>query len=161
MPHTVYIETTIISYLTARISRDRVLAGQQLRTRDWWENDRLFFQLFTSQFVLLEAAAGDKQAANERLKILAPLPMLEIKEVALKLARDLVQATALPVNAFRDAEHVGVCATNGIDFLLTWNCRHLANAKQRDRIVEVCLDHGLRAPTICTPADLFGDDYGI
>jgi hypothetical protein len=160
MPQTVYIETTIISYLTARISRDLVIAGQQQMTREWWEKDRLSFQLFSSQFVMLEAAAGDQKAADERIKILATLPMLEIEERALQLADDLVQATALPRNAIRDAEHVGVCATNGMDFLLTWNCRHLANAKQRDKIAHVCQNHGLSAPTICTPADLFGDDNG-
>jgi hypothetical protein len=159
MPQTDYVETTVISYLTAWPSRDLIRAAQQQITRDWWANQGPRFDLYSSQLVVLEAAAGDQVAAGDRLRILATMPMLDISEDALRLARQLIHASALPAIALRDAEHVGICATNGMDFLLTWNCRHLANAKQRDRIIQVCADFDLRAPTICTPEELFGDDH--
>jgi len=159
MAQTVYIETTIVSYLTAWPSRDITRAGQQQTTRDWWATQRSRFHLYTSPFVVLEASAGDASAAEERLNVLAGLQMLQVTEEALKLARPLIERSALPSVALRDAEHVGVSAANGIDFLLTWNCRHLANAVLQDRIAEVCEEFSFCAPRICTPEELFGDPY--
>ena len=158
MKRSVYIETTIISCLTAWPSRDLVRAAQQQVTREWWEVQRLKFDLYTSELVLIEAAAGDADAAAQRLAMLQNLPVLDTTEQALDVADALVEAAVLPVVAERDAQHIGVAAVHGMDFLLTWNCRHLANALLRDRIEEVCELAGLRPPAICTPDELLGDE---
>ncbi len=151
---TVYIETTIVSYLTAWPSRDLVRAAHQQVTREWWENERHRHGLFTSQLVLVEAPAGDPTAAAERLGVLQEIPLLPESPEARRLAEALLGEAALPAVAARDAVHVAVAATAGMDYLLTWNCRHLANASLRDRISEVCRAAGQRPPTICTPEDL-------
>ena len=156
MRRSVYIETTIISYLKAWPSRDLVRAAEQQITREWWDEQRPKFDLYTAQRVLIEAGAGDAEAAAERLAVLRELPLLDTTERAIQVADMLLASAALPERADRDALHVGVAADNGMDFLLTWNCRHLANAMLRDRIEEVCEEAGLRPPKICTPDELMG-----
>ena len=151
---TVYVETTIISYLTAWPSRDLVRAAQQQVTREWWEKRRNDFDLVCSELVEEEAAAGDPTAAAERLKIISTLQFLAAGERAPDLAEELIDALALPGRARADAMHVAIAATNGVDFLLTWNMRHLANAVLRPRIESVCRDKGFEPPTICTPSEL-------
>jgi hypothetical protein len=153
---TVYIETTIVSYLAAWASRDLVRAAQQQITREWWDTRRVEIETFTSELVFIEASAGDPAAAAGRVNILTQLPILAFSDTAIELARDLIASAAMPSAALRDAQHVAIAATNGIDFLLTWNCRHLANAFLRDRIEETCDRAGLRAPKICTPEELLG-----
>ncbi len=160
MNQSVYVETTIVSYLTAWRSRDLIRAAQQQITRDWWAKRRADFELYTSEIVLIEAAVGDPVAAQERMDVLLPIQKLDIPEIALDLSDALLSAAALPAVAARDAQHVGICAVNGMDYLLTWNCRHLANAALRDRIEEVCENFGYRAPKICTPDELKGDYDG-
>ncbi len=154
MKPTVYIETTIVSYLTARPSRDLVRAGQQQITREWWENQREHYDLYISDLVVSEASAGDAAAAAARLEILGALPLLSVRPEADTLATSLLAQLAIPPNADRDAVHVAIAATNGINYLLTWNCRHLANLQQRSIIEEVCRDLGYEPPLIGTPAEL-------
>ncbi len=158
MKQSVYIETTVVSYLTAWPSRDLVRAAQQQITRDWWDKHRPKFDLYAAELVLIEAAAGNPEAAAQRLAVLRDLPLLDTTGEALDLAGALLASAALPETAERDALHVGVAAVHGMDFLLTWNCRHLANAVLRDKIEEVCENAGLRPPKICTPEELLGDD---
>ena len=150
----VYVETTVVSYLTAWPSRDVVIAGHQQITHEWWDTRRASYQLCISQLVLKEAGAGDSQAAQERLEALKAMTMLETSAEALDLAKELIQAGALPAKAADDALHIGVAAMNGIPYLLTWNCRHLANATMRPLIEAVCTAKGLKAPIICTPEEL-------
>src|SRR5687768_8529389 len=126
MAERVYIETTVVSYLTARPSRDVVIAGHQQVTHEWWNTRRGQYELCVSQLVLDEVAAGDAEAAAERLTVLRPLLVLETTEAALALAKALVQAGALPTKAAGDALHIAISATKSVPFLLTWNCRHLA-----------------------------------
>jgi hypothetical protein len=154
MPERVYIETTVVSYLTARPSRDVVIAGHQQVTQEWWGARRSDYELCVSHLVLDEAGAGDPQAAQERLAILRPMLVLETTSEALELAKGLVQAGALPASAAGDALHIAIAATKGIPFLLTWNCRHLANAALRPMIEHVCREKGFKAPIICTPEEL-------
>lgn len=125
-----------------------------LQTRQWWEEDRQQFELYTSEVVIDEAAQGDPEAAAERLALLSNLALLPILPEAATLADELVARHALPPKARIDAAHVAIAATNGVDFLLTWNCRQLANATLRAKIEEVCRHRGCRAPTICTPPQL-------
>ncbi len=154
----VYLETTIPSYLTAWPSRDLVRAAHQQITRDWWDRRRAKFELYISQVVLRECQAGDATAAAERLKILQDLPLLEQTEGATRLAQALVDRVPLPERAAVDALHVAIAAVHGVDFLLTWNCTHIANATLRDRIESVCRENGYEPPAICTPDELLADE---
>jgi len=154
MPQRVYIETTFISYLTARPSRDVVIVGHQQVTREWWDTRRGSYELCVSQLVLGESAAGDPEAAQERLAVLQAMTFLETTTAALALAKELIRAGALPAKAADDALHIAIAATQGVPYLLTWNCRHLANATMRPLIESVCASNGFKAPIICTPEEL-------
>ena len=154
MPQRVYIETTFVSYLKARPSRDVVIAGHQQITHDWWDTHRQNYELCASQLVLSEAADGDPEAAQERLSILQGMTLLETTAAALALAKKLLQAGALPAKASEDALHIAIAAAQGVPYLLTWNCRHMANATMRPLIESVCAANGFKAPIICTPEEL-------
>lgn len=154
MGERVYIETTVVSYLTARPNRDVVIAGHQQVTHEWWDTRRGSYELCVSQLVLGEAGAGDAQAAQERLAVLRSMTVLETTTPALDLAKELVKAGALPAKAAGDAVHIAVAAVHAIPYLLTWNCRHLANATMRPMIEAVCAANGFKAPIICTPEEL-------
>jgi hypothetical protein len=134
MRPSVYIETTIVSYLTAWPDRDVVVAGHQRVTKEWWETRREGFDIFASQLVVQEAGSGDAEAARERLEVLRQVRLLKTKPEAVKLAKVLLKAHALPPKAGDDALHLAIAATNGVGYLLTWNCRHLANAVMRSTI---------------------------
>ena len=148
-----YIETSVISYLTAWPSRDLVRAAHQQVTRDWWAA-RGSFDLFASQFVLDESAGGDGSAAASRLAALKEAVILEVTEDAIVLAEKLVAGGGLPPKARVDALHVAMAAVHGMDYLLTWNCRHIANASLRSKIEELCRAAGFEPPIICTPLEL-------
>lgn len=156
MRERIYIETTFVSYLTARPSRDLIVAGHQQITHDWWDSRRGDYELCVSELVLQEAGDGDPQAAQERLDVLAKMTVLEIKEEAVELAEELVRAGTLPAKAGNDALHIAVAAIHRIPYLLTWNCRHMANASLRIQIERVCAGKGFKAPIICTPEELMG-----
>jgi len=150
----VYIETTVISYLMARPNRDVVIAGHQKITRDWWQTCRDRFDLVASQLVVREASAGDPQAAKERLERLTTLTLLEVTEEAVTLAQELITTGAVPEKAAEDALHLAIAVTNGVEYLLTWNCKHLANATMRTKIEDVCRSAGYEPVIICTPEEL-------
>ena len=149
----IYIETTIVGYLTAMSSRDLVTAALQQVTRDWWAS-RGAFDLFISQLVIDEASAGDPAAAARRLEVLREVSVLETTEDAVMLAKALLSGGAIPSTAAADAFHIGVAAAHGLDYLLTWNCTHIANATLRGRIEAVCRASGFEPPIICTPVEL-------
>jgi predicted nucleic acid-binding protein len=153
---TVYIETSIVSYLTARPSRDLLVAAHQQLTVAWWDQQRSHYELFTSQVVLAEARAGDPDAAQRRVAVLEHLPLLDVTDAAITLAAALVSGQALPAQAAQDALHVAVACVHGIEYLLTWNCAHLANARLRSRIEQICREAGYVPPIICTPEELEG-----
>ncbi|HTU91679.1 MAG TPA: type II toxin-antitoxin system VapC family toxin [Gemmataceae bacterium] len=153
----VYLETTFLSYLVARPSRDLIVAGHQQATHDWWTNRRNEFECYVSQVVLDEASTGDAAEAQKRLAVMSDLPVLEVTEDADSMAQAILSSGALPLRAVRDAAHVAVAAVHKIDYLLTWNCKHLANAQIVRRIVIVCERLGHRMPIICTPEELMGE----
>jgi predicted nucleic acid-binding protein len=153
---TVYIETSIVSYLTARPSRDLLVTAHQQLTVAWWEQQRSHYELFTSQVVLAEAHAGDPEAAQRRVAVLEHLPLLDMTDAAITLAAALVSGQALPAQAAQDALHVAVACVHGMEYLLTWNCAHLANARLRSRIEQICREAGYVPPIICTPEELEG-----
>ena len=153
----VYLETSVISYLAARPSRDLLAAAHQQVTADWWAERRQRFDLFISQLVVEEASAGDTSAAARRLQLIDGLELLDLNEASLALAEKLLDQDAVPRHAGEDALHIALAAAHGVDYLLTWNCKHIANAALRERIAKVCSEAGNRAPTICTPEELFED----
>lgn len=133
-----------------------MIAGHQQVTREWWDTRRADFELCVSQLVLDESAAGDAQAAQARLLVLQPMTVLETTAAALDLAKELIRKGALPAKATDDALHVAVATVHAVPYLLTWNCRHLANATMRPVIESVCVSKGYKAPIICTPEELLG-----
>ena len=155
MKPTVYVETTVPSYLTAWPSRDVVRAGEQQVTRDWWAR-RTEFELRVSSLVLLECGAGDAEAATLRLAALDGVPVLGQTREAETLADTLLREVPLPAKAAADALHIAVAAVNGVAYLLTWNCTHIANATLRPRIEAICRQSGYEPPVICSPKELIG-----
>lgn len=153
----VYIESTVISYPTARPARDVVVAGHQQSTRDWWATASDRFELVISDLVRQEAGVGDPNAARARLSVLASLATLDATADADGLAERLVRSAAVPHAAVRDALHIAIAAANGVEYLVTWNFRHLANAVARPLIESACRKAGFEPPTICTPEELMED----
>jgi len=152
----VYVETTVVSYLTARTTRDAIAVAHQAVTRRWWRR-RKRFDLYCSQIVVNEAGHGDTQAARRRLAALEGVPSLETSDAVKGLAAALVVAAALPKKATEDALHIALATVHGMDYLLTWNCRHIANAEIRNVVAAVAYEHGYGVPVICTPEELMGD----
>ena len=153
----VYLETSVISYLSARPSRDLIVAAHQQITQAWWERRRHDFDVLVSELVYVEARAGDPEAALGRLQLLSGLPLLPVHREAQALATALMQQCRLPSKAQIDALHVAVAAHGQVNYLLTWNCRHIANAELFANMAHACADHGLKMPTLCTPEELLGD----
>ena len=152
----VYIETSVVSYLTARPTSNLLSAAWQKATADWWDTRRFRFDVCTSQLTMDEAGRGDPRAAARRLRALRGIAILPITGAALELASALIRDGALPRTADADALHIGIATLNNADFLLTWNFRHLANAQTRNIIRNVCAQMGYTCPEICTPIELTG-----
>ncbi|OGV90897.1 MAG: DNA-binding protein [Lentisphaerae bacterium RIFOXYB12_FULL_65_16] len=153
----VYIETSVVSYLAAKPSGDAVIAVRQQSSRRWWQRRRQHFSLFISDVVLEEAAKGDAEAAARRMALLADIPVAELNGAVRNLAKRLLAEGALPPNAADDALHLAVAAANGLDYLLTLNCRHIDNAEKKPLMRTVCMLAGFQCPEICTPDELMGD----
>jgi predicted nucleic acid-binding protein len=151
-----YLETTFISYLVARLSRDLLVAAHQQITQEWWTVRRSSFKCCVSEVVIEEASVGDGDEVEKRLAVLADLPALDLNDETDRLARAILSLRVLPPKGVRDAAHIAVAAFHGIDYLLTWNCRHLANAQIAPRIESACERLGYRMPKICTPEELMG-----
>lgn len=156
---TVYVETSIISYLRARPSGHVVSAARQLITQRWWGEERRNYQLVTSQYVLDEASQGDAQLAEERLAALADVPLIEITDDIPTLAEELLESALLPPNARLDALHICAATFHRLDYLLTWNCTHIANARILPQIRELFAAMGYQLPVVCTPEEMVDDEY--
>lgn len=157
----VYVETSVISNLTARPSHNPVDAAMQIATASWWYYAPHKFNLFGSQLVLDEAARGDVIAAGRRLQIAAELKALPIDERIVALAEKLLEATAVPHSNYDDAVHIATAAVHGMDYLVTWNCRHIANVYTKPLIYRCCLANGFKSAEICTPPEMEGDDENV
>ena len=157
MKRKIYVETSVISYLTARPSKTIIGAAHQQITLAWWET-RNQYELLVSESVLRECGAGDPDAATKRLAVLKDVPLLLITEEALQIAESLVEHGTVPTKAAEDALHIAVATVNGVDYLLTWNCRHIANPEMQRGIAEHLEQIGLFLPFICTPEELLGDE---
>ena len=147
----VYIETSVIGYLTARSSRDLITAACQQATREWWARQAGRFDLYASVLVVREAAAGARTEARKRLAILESIPLLDLNEEALRLAERFIRRKVLPAKAGDDALHIAVATVHDVDYLLTWNCKHIANPAIQKKIAALSKERGYELPTICTP----------
>jgi hypothetical protein len=157
MSETVYIETSILGYLTARSTKNLILAANIEITRDWWEFRRSAFTLYTSEAVLDEVVQGDAAIATQRLDILHDFPLLALNQDVQDLAVQLLTRSNLPPKARVDAIHIAAATVHGMDYLLTWNCKHIANAQIQGKLAEISLDFGYVLPVLCTPNELMGD----
>jgi hypothetical protein len=153
---TVYVETTVVGSIAGRLHPNPLIAARQEASRKWWSNARSQFQLFVSQLVVDECLAGDPDAAQERVDELTEIPRLQITDAAKHVADALMDRKAIPASEPRDALHIGIAAAHGVQYLVTWNFKHIANATLRDRINEVCRDVGYEPPIICTPEEIAG-----
>lgn len=157
----VYLETSFISYLTApHESRDPIAAAHQQITIEWWSRRRADFDLVVSQIVLDEAQMGDPVASRGRLEVLTSLPRLQATDAAVGLARTILSQGLLPQKAFPDALHIAIATVHKVEYLLTWNCKHIANVEILPRIASLCEGLGFTLPIICTPEELLGAEYG-
>lgn len=154
---TVYVETSILGYLTARPSRDIIVAAKIEITREWWEFRRNNFILYTSEAVLEEVAKGDRAIAPQRQSILRDFPLLALNQAVQGLASQFLTRSNLPPKAKIDAIHIAAATVHGMDYLLTWNCKHIANAQIQGKLAEISLDFGYVLPILCTPNELMGD----
>lgn len=152
-----YLETTIPSYLVGWPSRDLLVAARQEITRDWWESRRSNFELYTSELVVREVRAGDATLASQRLEILRDIPMPVSSEI-LKIAEDLITEGPIPRKAADDAAHIAITTVYGCEYLLTWNCRPIANAELHRAIRRVVEEYGYEVPSLCTPEELMGEE---
>lgn len=158
MAKTVYIETSVISYLTAQPSRDLRAAAWQQITTQWWQQERTKYELYTSALVMAEASQGDPEAVKRRLQVLAGLSELTVDDEVEQLADKLMDGGGVPAGAEGDALHIAVAAVHETDYLLTWNYRHIDNAATKPIIRSICAVAGYTSPEICTPVELFSEE---
>lgn len=152
----IYIESSIVSYLAARPSRDIIVAARQAISHDWWRNHRHRFDLRISALVEEEIGRGDDEAAKRRLSWVAEISSLGISEQATELTRQLLAEGVIPAKSEDDALHIAIAAAQGADFLLTWNFRHINNAELKSAIARVVELRGFACPHICSPEELGG-----
>jgi predicted nucleic acid-binding protein len=149
-----YIETSVISYLTGRQSRDAIAAAHQQLTRDWWDRRRTRFEIYVSELVVQEASRGDAAAAGARLEAITGYPILRVNADAQRLADLILTRAVLPSKAAADALHIALAAVTGMNFLVTWNCTHIANGFVLQKVNALCRDAGYEPPVVCTPQEL-------
>lgn len=159
MKRKVYIESTIPSYLAAALSRDLLIAAHQQVTNEWWRR-RARFDLYVSQFVLDEIGRGDPEVAAKRLDAVNGIPLLDITDDVFDLAEGFTGLKIIPEKAGTDALHIALAAVHGMDFLLSWNCKHIANAAIVRAVESVCRMRGFECPVLCTPEELMGGSHG-
>lgn len=158
MKRKIYLETSVISYLTARPSKTIIGAAHQQITLAWWES-RNQYDLYVSESVLRECGAGDPSAAQKRLAMVSDVPLLTITEQAIEIAEALVENRIVPSKAAEDALHIAIATINSVDYLLTWNCKHIATPEIQRSIAAYLEKFGLFLPFICTPEELLGEDH--
>ena len=150
----VYVETTVVSDATALPTNDLSVAGRQITTRTWWATAAMRFSLYSSDVVKREAMRGDPDAARRRIEALSAMPELATTADALRLADTLMRRKAVPREFPDDALHIALSAVCGMDFLVSWNFKHITNAQTIPLIKRVCAEEGFVCPEICTPYQL-------
>ncbi|MDD1428461.1 type II toxin-antitoxin system VapC family toxin [Dolichospermum sp. ST_sed9] len=156
MNGSVYIETSILGHLTARPTDNLIVAANVKITQDWWNEHRRSFMLYASEIVEDEAGKGDPEMASQRLNLLQSLMLLELTEETFELSQAFLSQSNLPQKAFNDALHMALATVYNLDYLLTWNCKHMANAQIQRKLARISSDLGYVLPVICTPYELIG-----
>ncbi len=159
MSKTVYIETSILGYLTARPTNNLILAANIKVTQDWWDEYCGLFVLYASEIVEDEAGKGDSVIAVQRLNLLQSVTFLDLTEEATELAQEFLQQSNLPPKASNDALHMALATVYDLDYLLTWNCKHMANAQIQRKLSKISLELEYKLPFICTPYEFMGFDF--
>jgi predicted nucleic acid-binding protein len=157
MTESIYIDTSIAGYLTARTNNNLIVMANMEITREWWENRRSNFNIYISEVVLDEAAQGDAEIAAKRLEIISNFPLLELNDSVEYLASQFLSKSNLPAKAANDALHIALATVYRLDYLLTWNCKHIANAQIQKKLSQISVESGYTLPIICTPYELMGD----
>jgi predicted nucleic acid-binding protein len=157
MIESLYLDTSVIGYLTIRPSTNLITASNSVITQNWWHTRRQNFTLYISEVVLEELARGDQEIATKRLELISELPLLAINEAVEELAQQFLIKSNLPPKASDDALHIALATVYKVDYLLTWNCKHIANAKIQKKLSQISIQSGYELPTICTPYELMGD----
>ena len=159
---TVYIETTVVGSIAGRLHPHPAISARQQLTRDWWTTAASHYRLFVSQLTVDECGDGDPVAAAERLDVIRGLPLLDQSEAAESLAALLIERLAIPASQPRDALHIATAAVHGVQFIVTWNFKHILNPHLQSKIADTCRDAGFVPPVICTPEQLMEteDDSG-
>lgn len=155
----IYIESTIPSYLVARPARDLLQAARQQTSKDWWDLKRHQHELFTSEIVLAEISEGEAAMAQQRLEVMDGIKTLRVTEDTEALTRRILESGLLPLAADRDAAHIALATIYEMDILLSWNCRHIANASIQARLRRLAGQMGLTLPVLCTPDEMTGELY--
>jgi predicted nucleic acid-binding protein len=157
MIESLYLDTSIIGYLTIRPSTNLITASNSVITQNWWDTRRQNFTLYISEVVLEELARGDQEIATKRLDLISELPLLALNEAVEELAQQFLTKSNLPPKASDDALHIALATVYKVDYLLTWNCKHIANAQIQKKLSQISIESGYELPTICTPYELMGD----
>ncbi len=153
---TVYLESTIPSYLTAFPSRDVIVLAHQQITKEWWDSRLEHYEAYVSELVIQEISAGDADAARKRLEAVSQFPILNITAEAERLAGVYLETIPIIKDEPRDALHLATASASGMDYLLTWNCSHIACAEVRKALEAVNDAEGISTPVVCTPEELSG-----
>ncbi len=151
MKETIYLETSVVSYYTSRPSRDVIILAHQEITREWWDKVVKKFDIFISEIVIEEASMGDSKLAQRRLKELEGFKYLELNKRVEEVAEIYLKRLDIPEKSFRDATHLAVACVHNIDYLVTWNCTHLANAEVIKKLLKLNKKYNINTPVICTP----------
>ena len=157
MIESLYLDTSIIGYLTIRPSTNLITASNSVITQNWWDTRRENFTLYISEVVLEELARGDQEIATKRLDLISELPLLALNEAVEELAQQFLTKSNLPPKASDDALHIALATVYKVDYLLTWNCKHIANAQIQKKLSQISIESGYELPTICTPYEIMGD----
>ena len=157
MIESLYLDTSVIGYLTIRPSTNLITASNSVITQNWWDTRRENFTLYISEVVLEELARGDQEIATKRLDLISELPLLALNEAVEELAQQFLTKSNLPPKASDDALHIALATVYKVDYLLTWNCKHIANAQIQKKLSQISIQSGYELPTICTPYELMGD----
>ncbi|NEP84404.1 MAG: type II toxin-antitoxin system VapC family toxin [Okeania sp. SIO3C4] len=161
MSKTLYLETSVIGYLTARPSQNLIVAANMTVTREWWDTCRDNFEIYVSETVLNEIAKGDPEMAQKRIEVITNLPFLFANETVTNLTEQFLQQTNLPPKASDDALHIALATVYSLDYLLTWNCRHIANPNIQRKLSEISTNFGYQLPILCTPYQLARKNYDV
>lgn len=151
---TVYVETTVVGNIAGRLHPDPLIAARQTVTRKWWATAARTYRLLASELVIDECSGGDPTAAKERLTAIGGIELLDTSDAVDDLTDELIANGAVPASQPRDAFHIAIAAVNGVQYLATWNFKHIANPTLQNRIASVCRDNRFEPPVICTPEQL-------